>query len=373
MLPPDPTSSRPSSSGDAGSTGLSCLVISRTPALLNRMLASLQQARAFWHPGDEVLCSWNGSAEAEADLAPASAASPGFRIAQREPYHFASNMNALAHQAQGRWLLLLNDDLILDPGSIDRALHQLDQHPEVGVLGGQLRCSDGRLGHAGLLFSNQGLPYNRLRPQLGSLIDPNSPEALESGPIPAVTGALMLLRRSDFLAVGGLRETFRVCGEDIALCLDLWHQLNKTPYYASDVTAIHDEKSTRGNTPDQHDILAVGQLAAPHIQSDSAFQASQCHWALQEAELLYRLCEVSRQQLAQREDQWAARERDWADKQRHWAERQRHWANESEMLQAKIMDLGQQIEAMLRSSSWVMTRPWRALGRCLTSTSKRSS
>ena len=51
-----PANPPPAAPDDSGG-GLSCLVISRTPALLNRMLASLLEARAFWHPGDEVLCS----------------------------------------------------------------------------------------------------------------------------------------------------------------------------------------------------------------------------------------------------------------------------------------------------------------------------
>ncbi len=197
---------------------------------------------------------------------------------------------------------------------MDRALHQLGQHPEVGVLGGRLLDAAGGLGHAGLLFSPEGVPYNRLRPQLGPLIDPAGPEALTSGPIPAVTGALMLLRRADFFTVGGLRESFRVCGEDVALCLDLWRQLGKPAYYASDVGGVHEEKSTRGSTPDQPDITAVSRLAAPLCQNDSAFQALQSPWALQEAELLCRLSH----------EQWQGAEelrRRLEEQQRGWEER----------------------------------------------------
>ncbi|MEB3263010.1 MAG: glycosyltransferase [Synechococcus sp.] len=345
-------------------SGLSCLVISRTPALLNRMLASLQQARAFWQPGDEVLCSWNGSAAAEAKLAPPAEASPPFRIAQREAYHFASNMNGLARQARGRWLLLLNDDLILDPGSVDRALQQLGQHPEAGVLGGRLLDHEGRLGHAGLLLSPEGVPYNRLRPQLGPLIDPAGPEALTSGPIPAVTGALMLVRREDFLAVGGLRESFRVCGEDVALCLDLWRQLGKPAYYASDVGGVHEEKSTRGTTPDQPDIMAVARLAAPLCQDDSAFQALQSPWALQEAQLLCRLSHEQWQTAEQLRRQLEEQQRAWEERERQWEANQQHWAAERSALLAQIEDLHQRLEGLLRSTSWTLTRPWRALGRC---------
>jgi len=326
------------------------------------MLASLQEARVFWHPGDEVLCSWNASAATEAEIQPAARseslvdAPPSFRIAQRQAYHFATNMNALARQAHGELLLLLNDDVILDPGSIDRAMQILGQDHDVGVVGGRLRSSAGRLSHAGLLFSNQGIPYNRFRPQLGPLIDPNGLDLLESGPMPAVTGALMLLRRADFLAVGGLRESFRVCGEDIALCLDLWQQLGKTPYYASDVTGIHDEKSTRGDTPDHHDIQAVGQLAAPLCSGDASFQARQSHWALQESNLL---CRVS-------EQQWQTancRQQELDQLQEQSSQLKQQWAEERLALLGQITALRRHVGELTSSSSWKITRPWRVLGR----------
>lgn len=270
--------------------GISCLVISRTPALINQLLTSLASARRFWHPGDEVLCSWNGSPAAEAaidpTLGPCPNGLPAFRIAQQHAYHFASNMNALADLASGEILVLLNDDLILDPGSLDRAIQVLESQPSVGLVGGRLRSSSGLLTHAGLLFDNNHIPYNRCHPDdLGSLVDAQAVALQESGPMPAVTGALMVIRRSDFQALR-FQPDYRVCGEDIALCLDIWTQLNKHPYYASDVTAIHDEKTTRGNTYDQDDIRKLSAYAACLIPHHSGLQAAGRHWAHQEGTLM---------------------------------------------------------------------------------------
>ena len=99
---------------------LSILVVSRTAALLSSMLDSLKDALHL--PGEEVevLCSWNGDAAEEAWIDNTS--SYEFLVANRTPYHFASNMNALAEKANGDVLLLINDDVLLDAHSVDAGL-----------------------------------------------------------------------------------------------------------------------------------------------------------------------------------------------------------------------------------------------------------
>ena len=349
---------------------LSCLVISRTPVLLNRMLASLSSARSSWEPGDEVLCSWNGSASDEALINPALGPSPGggpsFRIALRQPYHFASNVNALAREAQSELVLLINDDVILDPLCLDRALAVLHEHPEAGVVGGLLRTSDGRLGHAGLLLGADHKPCNRCHPELGPLITLRNPVVQASGPIPATTGALMLLRRADLLAVP-MRESFAVCGEDVALCLDLHHRLGKTAYYASTVTAVHDEKSTRGTTSDTADLLAVAALAAPLLRNDPSLIALQARWLALESDWLARLSleqfEAAVAAERQRAQQQAAHHHDLEQRLQVWEEERQRWQAERESLIAEREDLRQRLLATWASRSWRITRPLRLLGR----------
>jgi GT2 family glycosyltransferase len=318
---------------------LSCLVVSRTATLLNRLVASLQEARRFWRDGDELLVSWNGDPEEEAQVLPSAA--PDLRIALHAPYHFASNINALAHEARGDLVAVLNDDLILDPGSLDRAIQILLSRPDTGVVGARLRTSDGRLGHAGILFSNQGLPYNRFRPdRLGRLIDPNDLAVQESGAMPALTGALMVLRRDDLLTVA-LREDFSVCGEDVALCLDLRHQLGKHAYYASDVTAVHDEKTTRGSTLDHYDLVQVAQLVKERWRLDPGLRGQQAYWATQEADLLEALVHRLRQDSARQQEESKA---------------------ELERRQAQLGWVQAQLEELKRSRSWRLTAPYRRLG-----------
>ena len=96
---------------------LSILVVTRTAQLINRLLASLQDATNLPASEVEVLCSWNGVRTEEQAI---SNISPyELHLACRDPYHFARNNNALADQARGELLLIINDDVVLDPGSIE--------------------------------------------------------------------------------------------------------------------------------------------------------------------------------------------------------------------------------------------------------------
>ena len=215
----------------------SVLVVSRTADLLNSLLQSLDQAYSGVADAIEVITSWNGSAEDEHRI---QAGRLPFRIAQRDPYHFAGNMNRLAREAKGQILVFANDDLIADPGSIDIAIDRLKQRPEVGIVGARLRTSNGQLAHAGIHFTSHGSPYH----QLMDFADAEHPANGRERLVPAVTGAFMAMRRNDFLAIE-MRETFQACGEDVLLNLETRLTLHKHILFCPDMSGIHDAESTR--------------------------------------------------------------------------------------------------------------------------------
>ena len=61
----------------------------------------------------------NGTKEAEEEIINHSGYE--FLVAQRDAYHFASNMNQLAHHANGEVLAFVNDDVVLDDSSLMQA------------------------------------------------------------------------------------------------------------------------------------------------------------------------------------------------------------------------------------------------------------
>ena len=116
---------------------LSILVVSRTARLLNSMLSSLRDAISLPEEDVEVLCSWNGDSSEETRIENSSGYE--FLIANRDPYHFARNMNALAEKANGEVLLLINDDVLLDEQSIDKAMKCLVADTSTGLVSARLR------------------------------------------------------------------------------------------------------------------------------------------------------------------------------------------------------------------------------------------
>jgi hypothetical protein len=221
---------------------LSVLVVSRTAQLLGTLLWSLERACSLPSDAVEVLCSWNGSASEEQAISNPSRFS--FRVVQRDLYHFASNVNGLIEQASGSLLMLVNDDVILDAGCVDAGLRLLTSSDQIGLVGGLLRTDCGRLSHVGIAFDHDGNAYHVLDQKL---VQQHSNQ-VSTQPVAAVTGALQWLRRSDALP---LNTQYRVCGEDIALCLDMQQQRGKQVWLCSEAKALHNGETTRQRSEGQ--------------------------------------------------------------------------------------------------------------------------
>jgi len=218
---------------------LSILVVSKTAQLLSRLLSSIPDALQGYEGDFEVLCSWNGTAEEERQVI--SAQGVELYFSQRTPYHFARNCNQLAQQACGDLLLFINDDLILDPGSITAAVQTLQQQNQCGIVGAKLTNQSGTVGHAGILFDHNHKPFHRY---LDSPI--NHPLTLRTERVPAATGAFLLTRGSDYSKCP-MNEAYINNGEDVELCLAYKMKLGLNTFVCHRATGQHPERSTRDN------------------------------------------------------------------------------------------------------------------------------
>lgn len=127
---------------------------------------------------------------------------------------------ALAH---GRLLLLLDADVLPDrPGWIGKMMRFYDSTPEIGALGVKLLYEDDSLAHAGIGFSRslEPWPWEKLHYFRG--LSRYLPAANMPRPVPAVSAACLMLDRSLYHDVGGLRGSY-VSGdyEDCDLCFRL--------------------------------------------------------------------------------------------------------------------------------------------------------
>ncbi len=217
---------------------VSILVVSRTAELLNRFCASLNLASSLHDMELEILCSWNGSAAAEKQIQNTSRYD--LHIAQRVPYHFASNMNGLAAKAGGEVLMLANDDLILDSGCVDAGLKLLNSNPDIGLVGALLRDPNDFISHAGINFDPRCKSYH----QLDRILSSDEVAAIPTGPVAAVTGALQWITRQDFQQ-NPFNNAYHVCGEDVELCMDVQQRLKKQVWLCTEATAVHQAETTR--------------------------------------------------------------------------------------------------------------------------------
>lgn len=136
---------------------------------------------------------------------------------------FSGANNLGARQARGEHLLFLNSDAFPQaPGWLESLLAALQSRPDVGAVAPRLVFGDGAIQHAGMRFMRRdelGVWVNH-HPCMG--LDPALDPAQELTIVPAVTGACLALRRTDFDRVGGW-DTGYLVGEfeDSDLCLKL--------------------------------------------------------------------------------------------------------------------------------------------------------
>jgi len=137
---------------------------------------------------------------------------------------FAAATNLAFGRGDGRYFLALNPDTRVQAGVLDRLLHLMDEHPEIGICGCRLEREDGTFDHA----AKRAFPtplgalahFMRIGRHDGApaaLAQYRAPE-VEQGPVDAVSGAFMLIRRQALDEVGRFDEGFWLYMEDLDLC-----------------------------------------------------------------------------------------------------------------------------------------------------------
>lgn len=151
---------------------------------------------------------------------------------------FASNNNDVASEGEGELILFLNDDIEVLHDDWLLNMTQMMNDQEIGVVGCLLFYPDRKIQHCGVFFSEKtnNLPFHIHYKQ-----NPQKVKDFISVPryYQAVTGACMLVRRKDFEELGGFNTSFRFGYEDVALCLDIKHQLKKKTVYTPKSVLTH--------------------------------------------------------------------------------------------------------------------------------------
>ncbi len=128
---------------------------------------------------------------------------------------FSRACNLAAREASGKYLVFMRGHVLPEKGWLESLLHEVRSNEEVAVVGSKLVTLDGRIDHAGLVFSrilNQPTFVYK-----GVSADDRAVNYLRE--FQAVEGAGMLVRQEAFRAVGGFDEKYVDNYEDFDLCL----------------------------------------------------------------------------------------------------------------------------------------------------------
>ena len=97
----------------------------------------------------------------------------------------------------------MNNDTRLEQGAIEYANETLESGEDIGAVGGKILLLDGSLQEAGSLIWQDGscLGYGRGE-------DPEQPEYMFRRDVDYCSGAFLLFRKQDFIALNGFDEEF---------------------------------------------------------------------------------------------------------------------------------------------------------------------
>ena len=193
---------------------------------------------------------------------------PGVRlIASPSNLGFAAANNRGIRESSSELVLLLNPDTSVPRGAIDRLVAHLDARPDVAIVGPRIVDGEGR---AELSFGSMIAPLTELRQKvlvvgndrgvrpIVSMVDRMTRRTRE---VDWVSGACLLIRRSDLEAAGLLDERFFLYTEDVDLCASV-RRRGHTVLFAADVEIQHLRGRSAGAT-----------TAAAYRRSQLAFYA----------------------------------------------------------------------------------------------------
>lgn len=173
---------------------------------------------------------------------------------------FARANNAALKLAQGRYLLLINPDTIVQEDTLKEMLRFLDEHPDVGLAGCKILNPDGTFQLAcRRSFPTPWVAFTKIfglsalfpRARVFGKYNLTYLSPDETYPVDAVSGSFMMVRREVYDKVGGLDEAFFMYGEDLDWCYRI-RQAGYAVYYVHSTQIIHFKgESTRRSDIDE--------------------------------------------------------------------------------------------------------------------------
>ena len=159
-------------------------------------------------------------------------------IENRTNLGFAQANNQGIKKAKGEYLLLLNPDTRVEPGSLEKLIQFAQKHPEAGIVGAKLINPDGSVQPSVYHFPTLGRATREYWLSQEGVYEKYAPKSKKAIEVEAVTGAAMLIPRKTIEKVGLLDERYFMYFEDLDYCRRI-RQAGLKVYYLPEAEIIH--------------------------------------------------------------------------------------------------------------------------------------
>ncbi|MGH7575461.1 MAG: glycosyltransferase family 2 protein [Longimicrobiales bacterium] len=190
-------------------------------------------------------------------------------IENTENVGFPKANNQALPLTRGRYVLYLNPDTEVGPGTIDACIAELDRDPGIGMVGCRLVLPDGNIQYgcarnpyllrhltAELLWLHMIFPRSRVFAHhlIGDW------DHRDTRDVEAICGAFMMVRRSVAEALGGLPDELFMYHDDAAFCLRVRRAGWRIRYLADVWTKHYFQQSTEKSAARMYLLECEGKL-----------------------------------------------------------------------------------------------------------------
>ncbi len=170
-------------------------------------------------------------------------------IKNKENTGFGGANNLGVEMSKGKYILLLNPDIIIISNAISKMLNYLKENDEIGLLSGKLLNDDYTVQYS----CRRILPFGKFlicRTPFSKFVSKNTREKIndfylmkdfnhnEVAEVEWVMGACMLIKKSLFKKLGGFSKDYFMYFEDVDLCYKV-RANNKKVIYLPEAKMIH--------------------------------------------------------------------------------------------------------------------------------------